>query len=307
MSRIAVVGSINTDFVVRSERFPFPGETLIGSSFAVYGGGKGANQAIAAARLGATVEFFGAIGRDPQSVERVQQLAADGVGTDQIIAFDGYGGIAFIQVEASSGQNSITLVPGANMLLTPECVLPALSTWCQTGDLICCQLEVPLDTVEQSFGLKERFGLTTMLNAAPFDARVSRFLPLVDYLIVNEIEAGQILSEGPVSLDAAAVAGERLLALGIGAAVLVTLGAHGAVLVDRIGALSIPAPTVPVVDTTGAGDAFVGAFCAEVAAGNSPRDAARSAVRAGSLAVQKAGAQPSLPTAAELAAFFSDR
>ena len=191
MTRIGVVGSINTDFVVRSERFPAPGETLIGESFAVYGGGKGANQAIAAARLGATVQFFGAAGRDPQSAERVQQLSTDGVGTGNIVTFDGYGGIAMIQVEGSSGQNAITLVPGANMLLTPDLVTPRLADWCQPGDLLCSQLEVPLETVQSSFAMKQRHGLTTILNAAPFDVRIAGFIALIDYLIVNEIEAGQ--------------------------------------------------------------------------------------------------------------------
>lgn len=302
MNRIAVVGSINTDFVVRSARFPEPGETLIGDSFAVYGGGKGANQAIAAARLGGDVEFFGAVGRDPQSTERVQQLAADGVGTTNIISFDGFGGIAMIQVEESSGQNAITLVPGANMLLSPNQVKPRLEEWARPGDLLCLQLEIPLETVAATLELKQRCGLITVLNVAPFDARVSELLSLVDYLLVNEIEAGQILGERPISLSAAVSAGERLLARGVGEAVIITLGADGAVLVDRAGFLAIPAPRVRVVDTTGAGDAFIGAFCSGIAASANARDAVRSAVIAGSLAVQKAGAQPSLPTAAELKA-----
>jgi ribokinase len=306
MSRVAVVGSINTDFVVRAARFPAPGETLIGDSFAVYGGGKGANQAIAAARLGAIVEFFGAAGRDPQSLERVQQMVADSVGTSNIHTFDGFGGIAVIQVEESTGQNAITLVPGANMLLGSELVTLRLETWSQPGDLLCLQLEVPLETVEASLRLKPRLGLTTVLNAAPFDPNVRHLLPLVDYLLVNEIEAGQLLDGGPVSRDDAPAAGAKLRALGIGAAVVITLGGHGAVLVDHDGPLSIPAPSVRVVDTTGAGDAFAGAFCAGLAAGMNHRDAAQSAVIAGSLAVQKAGAQPSLPTAAELAAAISE-
>jgi ribokinase len=305
MSRVAVAGSINTDFVVRAARFPVPGETLHGESFAVYGGGNGATQAIAAARLGATVEFFGAAGRDPQSIERVQQFAADGVGTTNIITFDGFGGIAMIQVEESSGQNAITLVPGANLLLTPDLVTTRLETWSRSGDLLCLQLEVPLETVAASLALTQRFGMTTILNAAPYDARVSELLSLVDHLIVNEIEAGQLLGGGSIGRDDAAAAGARLLALGVRATVIITLGGHGAVLVDREGPLAIPAPSVRVVDTTGAGDAFVGAFCAALSGGMDTRDAARSAVIAGSLAVQKPGAQPSLPTSAELAASFS--
>jgi ribokinase len=307
MSKIAVVGSINTDFVVRAARFPAPGETLLGESFAVYGGGKGANQAIAAARLGATVEFFGAAGRDPQSIERVQQFVADGVGTTNIITFDGFGGIAMIQVEESSGQNAITLVPGANLLLTPDLVTTRLEAWTRPGDLLCLQLEVPLETVAATLALKERFGMTAILNAAPFDARLSELLSLVDHLIVNEIEAGQLLGSGSISRDDAAAAGARLLASGVRTTAIITLGRYGAVLVDLEGHLMIPAPTVPVVDTTGAGDAFVGAFCAALSRGMDTRDAARSAVIAGSLAVQKPGAQPSLPYSAELTAALEQK
>ena len=307
MTRVGVIGSINTDFVVRAARFPAPGETVIGDSFAVYGGGKGANQAIAAARLGASVEFFGAVGRDPQSTDRVQQLTADGVGTSNIVEFDGFGGIAVIVVEQSSGQNAITLIPGANALLLPADVDQRLDRWCRQGDLICVQLEVPLETVEIALSKKLEFGLTTIVNAAPYDLRGVALLPLTDFLMVNEIEAGQLLGIGSVTREDAGRAGLRLLELGVGVAVVITLGADGATLIDRDGEMHIPARVVPVVDTTGAGDTFVGAFCASLAAGQSPREAAHRSVIASSLAVQKHGAQPSLPSLAELQAVLDSR
>ena len=307
MTRIGVVGSINTDFVVRAARFPLPGETVIGNSFAVYGGGKGANQAIAAARLGASVEFFGAVGRDPQSADRLRQLTTDRVGTSNIVEFEGFGGIAVIAVEQASGQNSITLVPGANARLLPDDVDQRLDRWCREGDLICVQLEVPLETVEIALSKKLRFGLTTIVNVAPYDPRAVALLPLTDYLIVNEIEAGQILGIGPVRREEARRAGSRLLELGVGVAVVITLGADGAVLIDRDFELHLPARVVPVVDTTGAGDTFVGAFCASLAAGKSSREAAHRSVIASSLAVQKHGAQPSLPSLEELQAVLDSR
>jgi ribokinase len=302
MTRIAVVGSINTDFVVRAARFPAPGETIIGDSFAVYGGGKGANQAIAAARLGGSVEFFGAIGRDPQSADRVRQLNADAVGTSNVVEFDGFGGIAVIAVERASGQNSITLIPGANAQLDRDEVSRRLERWCHAGDLICVQLEVPFESVEIALSMKHRFGLTTVVNAAPYDSRAVALLPLTDYLMVNEIEAGQLLGTGAVTVSEAGEAGSRLLKMGVGAAVVITLGADGATLIDHDGELHLPARAVPVVDTTGAGDTFVGAFCAALAAGQSPREAANRAGIASSLAVQKQGAQPSIPSLAELQA-----
>lgn len=300
MTRIAVVGSINTDLVVRSARFPMPGETVLGDSFAVYGGGKGANQAIAAARAGGTVEFFGAVGSDPQSKDRIQQLEADGVGTSNIVELDGFGGIAVIQVEEESGQNAITLIPGSNARLTDDLFLEPFKNWCRPSDILCMQLEVPLESVESALSLKRETALTTVLNAAPFDSRVTKLLPMVDYLVVNEIETGQLTGGSPVVLEDAVAAGKRLLNAGIGVAVVITLGAAGAVLIEQRSETRLPARRVPVVDTTAAGDAFAGVFCASLASGHSAAEAARAAVVAGTLAVQKHGAQPSLPTSKEI-------
>ncbi len=300
MSRIAVVGSINTDFVVRTGRFPRPGETILGDSFAVYGGGKGANQAIAAARLGANVEFFGAVGTDANSAERLAALRADGVGTTNVVEIDGFGGVAVIEVEEASGQNSIVLVPGANGQVTVDRVRAPLRNWGSVNDVVCLQLEIPLETVEMALTMGRACGALNVLNAAPLDPRIASTLGLVDVLIVNEIEAGQLLGRGPVKVDEVAAVASRLRELGVRDAVIVTLGDRGAWLSDDDSNELIPARRVPVVDTTGAGDAFCGAFCAWQARGSTRLDAVKVAAIVGSLSVQKPGAQPSLPTLNEL-------
>lgn len=300
MSRVALVGSINTDFVVRTSRFPEPGETVVGDSFAVYGGGKGANQAIAAARLGAGVEFFGSVGHDANSAERLAALQAEGVGTGNVRLVDGFGGVAVIQVESSSGQNSITLVPGANGTVDANHVRPALESWCRSGDIFCQQLEIPLETVRAVLEVGRAREAINVLNAAPFDQRVIEMLPLVDVLIVNEIEAGQVLSSAPPRLEDASTASAAIRDMGVRHGVIITLGSRGAWLSDGEVDDLFPARTVQAVDTTGAGDAFCGAFCAWIARGASRLDAVRAGVTAGSLTVQRRGAQPSLPTLDEV-------
>lgn len=300
MNKVAVVGSINTDFVVRASRFPIPGETVAGESFAIFGGGKGANQAIAAARMGASVEFFGAVGRDLHSEERIAGLRDDGVGTHFVARVDDYGGVAVIQVDTSTGQNSIILVAGANARVSPESIASTLAQLCGTGDIICLQLEIPIESNRVALEIGRRRGSVNVLNAAPFDPRAAELLPLVDVLVVNEIEAGQLLGTGPINVNHVRDASERLRALGVRATVIMTLGAHGAWVSGEALDTLVPAQTVPVVDTTGAGDAFCGAFCACLARGESTLDAVRAATIAGSISVQRHGAQPSIPTRAEV-------
>lgn len=300
MSKVAAVGSINTDFVARCKRFPSPGETVVGESFAIYGGGKGANQAIAASRLGARVEFFGAVGQDANSLQRLADLQSAGVGTHHIAQVSGYGGVAVIQVESGSGQNSITLVPGANAEVQPHTVERDLSGYCVTGDVISLQLEIPLETVGAALTVGRRVGARTVLNAAPFDPRAADMLELVDALIVNEIEAGQFLGSGPITLENAQYAARALRKLGVREAVVITLGSQGAFLADGSVEEHVPAQPVTVVDTTAAGDAFCGAFCAWLSKGFAAPEAVNIATIAGSLAVQRHGAQPSLPALAEL-------
>jgi ribokinase len=304
MSRVAVVGSINTDLVVRVSRFPIPGETVLGSRFDTYAGGKGANQAAAAARLGASVSMLGAVGDDAYGPERLADLRDAGVAVSSILVREQTaGGIALIQVDAS-GQNQIVLVPGANGTVTPEEIERFLPDLVGAGDLMCAQFELPTDTVRTSLEVSRRLGARTVVNTAPIVEGGSELLNLIDVLVVNEIEAGQLLGRKPVSVDDAGDAASDLMSSGP-QIVFVTLGADGGVIAEAERSIAIPAPRVDVVDTTGAGDACVGAFVAGLSEGMDTIDAARFAVHAGSFAVQRAGAQPSQPTRAELEEFIS--
>ncbi len=306
MSKVVAIGSINTDFVVRTRRFPVPGETIAGESFDIFGGGKGANQAIAAARLGAAVTFFGAAGEDANSDQRVADLEREGIDVTNVMRTDGYGGVAVIEVDSTTGENTIVLVPGANAAVTSVRVEDSFVASCRSGDIVSLQLEVPLDTVLMSMTLGRRAGARTVLNAAPFTPMVTSMLNLVDVLIVNEIEAGQFLETGPIAVEHARDAAHRLRSIGIRDAVAITLGARGVWLLDDSVDELLPAPTVTAVDTTGAGDAFCGAVCAWLARGESHLSAVKAGVVAGALAVQRQGAQPSLPTVKEVNALLLD-
>jgi ribokinase len=302
--RVVVIGSINTDLVVRVSAFPVPGETVVGSSFNTYAGGKGANQAAAAARLDASVSMVGAVGDDAYSPERLADLRDAGVDVSGIqIREQTPGGIAVIQVD-DSGQNQIVIVPGANGTVSPDDVRGFLSDLLEDGDLLCAQYELPLETVRAALEIAHSEGAKTVVNTAPIVDRSADLLGLIDVLVVNEIEAGQLLGRGPVALSEAAGAAAELMTMGP-EVVFTTLGASGAVIRDRGQCVEIPAPQVEVVDTTGAGDACVGAFVAALSEGQSIADAARFAVFAGSFAVQRPGAQPSQPTRQELEAFTS--
>jgi ribokinase len=300
---IVTVGSINTDLVVRVKAFPIPGETVYGDEFATYAGGKGANQAAAAARLGAQVRMLGAVGDDANSSERLADLRDAGVDIAPVlIRSQSPGGVALIQVDAS-GQNQIVIVPGANGTVSSDDIRHDLPALLSQGDLVLLQFELPFSSVAEALSQTRKNGAKSIVNTAPYIDGTDELLPLIDILVVNEIEAGQLLGTDPVTLDEASQAGQALLERGP-EIVFTTLGADGAVISDAKNNVHIPAPSVDVVDTTGAGDATVGAFAAALDSGSDVIDAARRAVMAGSFAVQRPGAQPSQPTAAELEKFI---
>ncbi|HET7035725.1 MAG TPA: ribokinase [Thermomicrobiaceae bacterium] len=299
MTSVVVVGSINTDLVARVRRFPAAGETVFAESFETFGGGKGANQAVAAARLGAATRLIGAVGTDAESQARLDALGAGGVDCAGVRRVPGRGGLALIEVENVSGQNRITVVPGANALVDGALVATALGPALAPGDIVCCQLEVPLEAVEAALRLGRAGGALTVLNAVPARVGLEPLLALADVLVVNEIEAGQLLGGPPVALADAGDGAAALRELGPRSVVL-TFGAAGVFLLSGEQGLLEPAPTVSVVDTTGAGDALVGALCAELARGASLDSALATGVAAASFAVQRAGAQPSFPTRPEL-------
>lgn len=296
MGSVYVVGSVNTDLVVRAPWFPAPGETVVGETFATYGGGKGANQAIAAARMGAPVVMVGAVGDDPYSVQRLADLAGSGVDIESVARrAEVPGGVALILV-AQSGENAITIVPGANGTLTAEEVEVALAGRIAPGDVVCTQLEVPIAAVRAALSAARAAGATAVLNATPFMPEARALLALADILVVNNLEARQLAGTGDAPIERAV---ERLHRHGVGA-VVVTLGAGGALFSIPAGRFRVPAPAVDVVDTTAAGDAFIGALVSLLAQGLDWMSIAERAVWAGALAVQRAGAQPSLPLRSEV-------
>jgi ribokinase len=295
---IVVVGSLNMDLVVRAPHHPKPGETIIGSDFRTFPGGKGANQAVAAARLGATVKMIGRVGTDAFGESLLQTLAKDNVDTSHILRdSEAPTGIALITVD-TAGQNTIVVASGANAQVTPEDVSWAEQIFAGASVLIL-QLECPLKAVTRAVELAREHGVRVVLNPAPAQPLDPKLLARVDYLVPNQTELALL-----TGLDSMRDAARRLQDWGVRGIVL-TLGEEGALVVEGNRETRIPPYPVTVVDTTAAGDAFVGAFAVALIHGRSTLDAGRWGNAAGALAVTRAGAQPSLPARAELEEFLS--
>ena len=291
------MGSINQDFVLKVERRPKPGETVTDAVLSTHSGGKGANQAAAAALLGASVALLGRVGDDGFGGPLVQALEEKGVDTALIEEAPGSAtGTAFVTV-TEDGENSITVAPGANRRLTPEDVDAACGAIAGAAVLVA-QMEVPRECVARAVEVADEVGTRAILNLAPPFRLPRAVLGGLDPLVVNEHEAAFLLGEsveGVEGVGAALAAASELLALGPKSAV-VTVGADGAVFAEGDDAGHLPAPEAEMVDTTGAGDAFVGALALRLAREASLKEAVSYAVRAGSAAVTRGGAQGALPT-----------
>ena len=302
MPNILVIGSLNADLVVRAPRFPAPGETISGEDLVVIPGGKGANQAVAAARQGIAVAMVGRVGNDSFGPTLIQNLQKNKVDTAHVLTDDSATGTAIIVVDAD-GQNSIVLSPGANSKVAPT-DLDAVSF--QDVDLLLLQLEIPLETVVHAASVARQNGLRVILNPAPACPLPDSLLADVDILVPNESEL-QLLTELPViDIDSAEIAAKALLAKGV-KTVIVTLGANGALLVTNGKATHVPGFKVDVIDTTAAGDAFIGGLAAALLKGKSLEEAVRYGNASGALATTKFGAQPSLPTQDEVELLMSLR
>ncbi|WP_010222425.1 ribokinase [Pseudomonas donghuensis] len=298
-ANVVVVGSLNMDLVTRAQRLPRGGETLVGETFVTVPGGKGANQAVAAARLGAQVAMVGCVGDDAYGQQLRQALADEQIDCQAVgVAAGVSSGVALIVVDAAS-QNAIVIIAGGNGQLLPESV-QRFDALLQHADVIICQLEVPMATVAYTLERGRALGKTVILNPAPASGPLpAEWFASIDYLIPNESEA-EALSGVPVTdLESAKVAATRLLALGVGK-VIVTLGAQGALFADGQAFRHFSAPVVQPVDTTAAGDTFVGGFAAALARGEEEGAAIAFGQRAAALSVTRAGAQPSIPYLAEL-------
>jgi ribokinase len=300
MPRVLVIGSANLDFTVAVDRLPREGETVSGGTLHLAHGGKGANQAVAARRLGAEVRLVACLGSDAFGDQIAVQLANAGIAGDRLHRVqDSPTGIALIVVDGE-GRNQIAVAPGANDRLDPSRVEIADLRWAQ---VLLCQLEIPLPTVLWALKTARSMGVFTILNPAPSRQLPAEIFPLVDLLTPNELEASELTGVRISGLDDAAEAGRRLLELGV-KRVIVTLGAQGALLCDRGLALHFPAFPVSAVDTVAAGDAFNGALAVGQAAGGSLEEAIPLANAAAALACTKRGAQSSLPQLSEVEAFL---
>jgi len=295
---IVVVGSLNMDLVVRAPRHPQPGETILGGDFRTFPGGKGANQAVAAARLGAAVQMIGRVGADAFGDALLRTLAQDGVNTTHVRRDqEAPTGVALITLNAA-GQNAIVVAPGANARVTPQDVVAAEAAFAGAAVLLL-QLECPLPAVAQAIELAKQHGAQVVLNPAPAQPLDAALLAQVDYLLPNQNELALL-----TGLDDVRPAVSRLQALGV-RRIVVTLGEEGVLVAEGDSEIHLPAHGVPVVDTTAAGDAFAGAFAVALLEGHSTRQAAAWGNAAGALAVMRAGAQPSLPRRDELEKFLA--
>ena len=300
---IVVIGSLNMDLVVKAPRLPRPGETLVGYTFQTVPGGKGANQAVAAARLGTRVAMVGRVGEDAFGPRLLAGLADHGVDTSHVQRdHEAPTGTAMIIVD-QAGENAIVVVPGANGRVTPSDVDAAEALLSQ-AHLLILQFEIPLPTVEYAMDVAARHRLKVILNPAPARPVPAEFLRKADVLVLNEIEAQVMTGVSVVDVNSAAAA-RRALQQKTAQVTVVTVGERGAFLATEQEAMHIPAPRVEVVDTTAAGDAFVSGLAVSLLTGALLREAVRYATCAGTLAVTKFGAQTSLPSAAEVQAFMA--
>lgn len=293
--RVCIVGSINMDLVVRTPRLPAPGQTLMGGPFDRFPGGKGANQAVAAARAGAIVAMIGAVGDDEHGVTMRKTLADNGVDVSRVVSQANTAtGVALITVD-EAGENTIVVAPGANALVRSASVDSGVDA-IRDADVVLAQLEVPLDAVQRAAMRARDVGAKVVLNAAPARALPSDLLAQLDVLIVNRGEAACIAGRSEAD-DPEALA-KSLQGLGV-PEVVITLGGDGAL---HAGARTIRVPAFPVepIDTVGAGDAFAGAFAAAMSEKIPTENALRFAAVAGALATTRHGAIPSLPTRDEI-------
>lgn len=294
MADVFVVGSINQDFVLKVERRPSPGETVTDATLSTHNGGKGANQAAAAALLGASVTFLGRVGADEFGGPLLRALEEKGVDTSLTREASGsQTGSAFITV-TPDGENAIVVAPGANRRLTPEDV-DAAADRIREARVLVAQMEVPPEAVSRAAEVSAESGTRVVLNLAPPRDVPPALLKVLDPLVVNEHEAAFLLDRKIEGVEGARSAMQDLLSLGP-RSVVMTLGAEGALVADAETVAHVPAPKVEVVDTTGAGDAFVGALAARLALGDPLPDAAAYAARAGAAAVTREGAQGGMPT-----------
>lgn len=298
MNRVAVIGSSNTDMVVKTNRFPNPGETVIGGEFFVFPGGKGANQAVAAARFGADVRFFCAVGDDTFGQQAVTGYANEGIRTDAIkTVSETASGIALITVN-ENGENEIVVAPGANAKLNAD-FLTQKKELIKASEIVLAQLEIPLESIAFLADFCKNEKLPFILNPAPAQLLDEKILQNLYAITPNQSEAAHLTGIKPVDLQSARAAAQILLNQGV-QHVAVTLGKDGTYYLGKEGDFHLKAPKVKAVDTTAAGDVFNGVLAAGLAGGFSWKESIEQSNKAAALSVTRMGAQNSAPYKSEL-------
>lgn len=296
---IVILGVFVADTAYRAPRQPRMGETLLGTSFKLGPGGKGSNQAVAAGRLGADVSFITRLGRDPFADMALATWREAGVKPAVIETPESYTGAAYIFVEETTGDNAIIVSPGAAMLISPADI-DANEALIRSAGVFVTQLEQPIEAATRALTLARSAGVTTILNPAPAATLPEAIFPLCDYVTPNETEAEALTGIGIASVEDARRAADSLLDKGVGA-VIVTIGEKGALFHSRSTSEHVPAFAVgPVVETTGAGDAFNGGFAVGLSRGLAEVEAVRFACAVASISVTRPGTAPSMPSLAEV-------
>lgn len=300
MGKVVVVGSSNTDMVVRAEKIPAPGETIMGNEFDTIPGGKGANQAVAAARAGGEVTFIAKVGADDLGQKAIEGYEQESINTAHILKTDqAPSGVALIIVDETSGQNSIVVAPGANGELSPKNIVEAEGA-ISKADTVLLQLETPLETVQKALQLAKAKGKTTILNPAPARHLNDELLNLVDIITPNESETALLTGILPTNEQETMDAASALLKK-VNQAVIITLGSAGVYYQTKEGDQAFVATTkVQAIDTTAAGDVFNGYLAAALSDGKSLRTAIELANKAAAISVTRKGAQPSVPLLSEI-------
>lgn len=302
-SAFCVLGSLNMDMVTRVERFPQPGETISGVSFRIFPGGKGANQAVALARLGAPVEMIGAIGDDMLGAGYLDILKAEGVGIARLQVREGTAtGTASIEV-STAGENHIIIVAGANDSVTPEFVRSVRGSIEDSGALLL-QLEIPMESIIEAARIASAKGIPVILDPAPAQRLPAELLSLITYITPNETEAAILTGEDTATDAGVEKAARALLATGI-RTVVIKAGKRGAFVIDKTGLRGHPTYPVKVVDTVAAGDSFNAGFAYALGGGKPVDDAVRFANAVAGLSTTKEGAQSAMPTLAETEALIA--
>jgi ribokinase len=302
--RIAILGIFVADLAFRAKRLPVMGETLMGQGFAMGPGGKGSNQSVAAARAGGQVSFITRIGRDSFGDIALKTWSADGIDTSQVAFSDtAPTGAAFIFVSSETGDNAIIVETGASSTITPDYVSASEET-IKNANVFITQLETSVAAGKRGLELARKHGVITVFNPAPAAKIDPSIYALCDYVTPNETEVEEITGIAVHSIDDARRAGDAVLKLGTKTA-LITLGAQGVLLHNKDQSVHVPTYKVKVVETTGAGDAFNGAFAVAIGEGKSPVDAARFGCATAALSVTKPGTAPSMPTRVEIDAMLA--